>query len=598
MVRYVMSVTAEKLGEQVAMMQQVQASYEITDFSDAQVLDNKDQVVEKVRLYLKQGIPCGSVMLGAFDDLSIFSRDEKIRFISFGRMKQCLKIAQKLSIKTVLFYLNIPLYLKNTPDYKRIVDSTCVELEKLFKEFTDIRICFENRAEAGPEIFLEILENLKNCDNKGFCLNYSGAALSCMPPEKWADTLGPYLHCLRIFDSTLQDVAEEQGDALNAKLKKYQPFIEAYCSNGMILLGQQNFFTEGVVEEELVEPQWVEENDPKDEFAAFCEDSPETMLEKIFFYMNQLVGEKGFLSTILLLTEMGRTLASSDRASFWYWDKKKKQYWTIVALGCDRIVVEEGFGIIGASIQNNQVLIVNDPYRDSRFYAQTDKESGYTSRSILCIPVIDSKGSVIGAFQAVNKLTDGGYGIFEEKDVRRLAMAAAYCGRTLEAYLLYQETLRDALTGLKNRRGFWEFYAEDMEGCLQNSCASILICDVDFFKTINDTYGHACGDRVLVALSEVLSQAVDGKGMVARWGGEEFVIVLKEHDKKAAISFAENLRKKIEETTFLSEYPNFTCTVSFGVAEIDSSLTVEKNVEAADKKLYEAKNLGRNQVRA
>ena len=68
---------------------------------------------------------------------------------------------------------------------------------------------------------------------------------------------------------------------------------------------------------------------------------------------------------------------------------------------------------------------------------------------------------------------------------------------------------------------------------------AILYFDLDNFKSINDTYGHACGDRVLVALSEVLSQAVDGKGMVARWGGEEFVIVLKEHDKKAAISFAE-----------------------------------------------------------
>lgn len=93
----------------------------------------------------------------------------------------------------------------------------------------------------------------------------------------------------------------------------------------------------------------------------------------------------------------------------------------------------------------------------------------------------------------MNKLTDGSYGIFEQKDVRRLAMAAAYCGRTLEAYLLYQETLLDCPHRIENRRGFWEFYAEDMEGWLQNSCASILICDVDFFKTINDTYGHALG---------------------------------------------------------------------------------------------------------
>ena len=597
MVRYILPVTVETLAEQAGIQTQGHSAYEITDFTDSQVLDSKDRVLEKVRWYLKQGIPCGSVLLGAFDDLFIFSHDEKIRYISFGRMRQCLKIAQRLSVKTILFYLNIPSKLKNLRDYEAIVESTCVELEKLFKEFANIRICFENRSEASPEIFLHIFEKLKDCDNKGFCLNYSGAVLSCMSPEKWAAALEPYLVCLRVCDSNLQKLGREQNN-FEEKISRYQSFIERYFPNGALLLGQQDCFAAGVVENELAEPQWVEENDPKDEFVAICEDSPETMLEKIFFYMNQLAGEKGFLSTILLLTEMGKTLASSDRASFWYWDKKKKQYWTIVALGRDRIVVEEGFGIVGASIQSNQVLIVNDPYRDSRFYAQTDLDSGYTSRSILCIPVTDSKGSVIGAFQAVNKLTDGGYGIFEQKDVRRLAMAAAYCGRTLEAYLLYQETLLDALTGLKNRRGLWEFYTEEVEGCLQDKDTSILMCDVDFFKAINDTYGHACGDRVLVAVSELLAQAVEGKGCVARWGGEEFVIILKDYDITTAVAFAEKLRKKIAETAFLSEYPRFTCTISFGVAAIDPRLSVDRNVEAADKKLYEAKNLGRNQVRA
>ena len=164
--------------------------------------------------------------------------------------------------------------------------------------------------------------------------------------------------------------------------------------------------------------------------------------------------------------------------------------------------------------------------------------------------------------------------------------------------MLYQETLLDALTGLKNRRGLWEFYSEEVEGCLQDKDTSILMCDVDFFKAINDTYGHACGDRVLVAVSELLAQAVEGKGCVARWGGEEFVIILKDYDITAAVACAENLRKKIAETAFLSEYPRFTCTISFGVAAIDPRLSVDRNVEAADKKLYEAKNLGRNQVRA
>ena len=72
-----------------------------------------------------------------------------------------------------------------------------------------------------------------------------------------------------------------------------------------------------------------------------------------------------------------------ERASFWYWDRKKKQYWTIVALGRDRIVIEEGAELVGSSIQNNEVLIINDPYADERFCVHVGIESGFVSRSIL-----------------------------------------------------------------------------------------------------------------------------------------------------------------------------------------------------------------------
>ena len=100
-----------------------------------------------------------------------------------------------------------------------------------------------------------------------------------------------------------------------------------------------------------------------------------------------------------------------------------------------------------------------------------------------------------------------------------------------------------------------------------------------------------------MATSAFLEQAVGDKGAVARWGGEEFVIVLKEHHVHEAVAFAEQLRAQIEETAFVSEYPHLKFTVSFGVTEIDPSVSVEKNVETADKKLYEAKTHGRNQVR-
>lgn len=603
MVRYILSVTTDTLNETGAVphhlthIEHFDVAYELTDFTDSRVLDNKELVRQKVQRYLQFGLPAGSVMMGAFEDLSIFSRDEKIRSVSFGRMRQCLKIAEKLALDSVLFYLNFPLYLENSPDYTEIRDAACVQLCSLLKEFSQVNVCFENRTEPEPGFFLEIFNRLEGCKNVGFCLNYSRAALSYTAPEKWAEHLSAYCRCLRVFDSHLQEVVTGQDDNLEVKFSKYKSFVEKYCTTGSILFGKSSCTDTSFFEEEIEETQWLDEIDSKDTLASISVDSPETLLEKIFFYMNKLVGDKDFLSTILLLTDMGRTLAGSDRASFWYWDKKKKQYWTIVALECDRIVVEEGFGIIGASIQNNEVLIVNDAYSDTRFYAKADLTSGYTSRSILCIPVIDSKGNVIGAFQAVNKLTDEGYGKFEEQDVRRLAMAAAYCGRTLEAYLLYQEAMIDALTGVKNRRGFWEYYAEELEGQLNVYCASILMCDVDYFKTINDTYGHACGDQVLVAVSEFLEQMVADKGVIARWGGEEFVIILKEHHIHEAVSFAEEVRTKIEETAFLPEYPQLKFTVSFGVAEIASSLSIEKNVDIADKKLYEAKTNGRNQVR-
>ena len=112
----------------------------------------------------------------------------------------------------------------------------------------------------------------------------------------------------------------------------------------------------------------------------------EELLEKIFFFMNEMVDTKDFGSTILLLTELGRTLANSERASFWYWDRAKKEYWTLVALDSPRIVVPEGSGIVGASIAGNETILINDPYQDDRFNQEVDKETGYQTRSILCIP--------------------------------------------------------------------------------------------------------------------------------------------------------------------------------------------------------------------
>lgn len=312
--------------------------------------------------------------------------------------------------------------------------------------------------------------------------------------------------------------------------------------------------------------------------------------------MNEMVDTKDFSSTILLLTELGRTLANSERASFWYWDKAKKEYWTLVALDSPRITVPEGSGIVGASIENNETILINSPYEDERFNPEVDKQTGYQTRSILCIPVTNSRGEVIGAYQAINKMDDKGYWYFDERDQSRLTMAAVFCGKTLESQILYSESQLDQLTGLKNRRGYYEYYEKNIHPYLLQQSCSVIMADIDFFKRVNDTYGHNAGDVVLKCIAAILRNSVGTAGEVIRWGGEEFVILMRGCAVSQAVVFAEQIRKRVETSICYFEDIPIRVTMSFGVKALQSDLSPEENVKGVDEKLYEAKASGRNRV--
>ena len=313
-------------------------------------------------------------------------------------------------------------------------------------------------------------------------------------------------------------------------------------------------------------------------------------------FMNEMVDTKDFSSTILLLTELGRTLANSERASFWYWDKAKKEYWTLVALDSPRITVPEGSGIVGASIENNETILINSPYEDERFNPEVDKQTGYQTRSILCIPVTNSRGEVIGAYQAINKMDDKGYWYFDERDQSRLTMAAVFCGKTLESQILYSESQLDQLTGLKNRRGYYEYYEKNIHPYLLQQSCSVIMADIDFFKRVNDTYGHNAGDVVLKCIAAILRNSVGTAGEVIRWGGEEFVILMRGCAVSQAAVFAEQIRKRVETSICYFEDIPIRVTMSFGVKALQSDLSPEENVKGVDEKLYEAKASGRNRV--
>ena len=325
--------------------------------------------------------------------------------------------------------------------------------------------------------------------------------------------------------------------------------------------------------------------------------SSDELLEKIFYYMSRLFEEKELSTTLFLLTDLGKTLVNSDRASFWFWDRRRHVVWTLAALGIDTIEIPENSGLVGAAMSENEILIINDPYSDPRFNPEVDKQSGYFTKSILTMPVTNSEGKVIGAYQAVNKINlDGSEGSFTEDDVKRLSLATAFCGRSLESYMLYNEAMEDPLTGLRNRRGLHAHYERRIATLKIYERASIIMCDIDHFKHVNDTYGHNAGDEVLKYVANLLQNSIRIDDGAFRWGGEEFILLLPHKSSSEAVILAERLRGLIEESVIPFEGTDIKITMSFGVTEAHRDDDMDSFVKRADEALYEAKETGRNKV--
>lgn len=155
---------------------------------------------------------------------------------------------------------------------------------------------------------------------------------------------------------------------------------------------------------------------------------------------------------------------------------------------------------------------------------------------------------------------------------------------------------RDALTSLLNRRsGDARLRNTIEEATSQGTPFCVAIGDIDFFKKVNDTYGHECGDLVLKSVSEVLRHHMHGRGFAARWGGEEFLLVFQQADLDQAYSLLESLLIKIRALEISYNDQLIKVTMTFGVAP-GSDCDMKDLVRVADEKLYEGKTSGRNQV--
>ncbi|MEW6526748.1 MAG: diguanylate cyclase [Spirochaetota bacterium] len=188
--------------------------------------------------------------------------------------------------------------------------------------------------------------------------------------------------------------------------------------------------------------------------------------------------------------------------------------------------------------------------------------------------------------------------------IKNKSMGYIFLLRDITEYRMMAEKLQklaitDELTGIYNRRKFNEVALREFNRAKRNkNPLSIIIMDIDYFKIVNDTYGHAIGDDVLKTIAKSIAESLRSLDIFARYGGEEFIICLPETSIIAAQNVAERIRSCINDLTFHDKQNNqFKISLSLGVSQIkEYSQTIEDIIRDADKALYEAKSQGRNKV--
>jgi diguanylate cyclase (GGDEF)-like protein len=193
----------------------------------------------------------------------------------------------------------------------------------------------------------------------------------------------------------------------------------------------------------------------------------------------------------------------------------------------------------------------------------------------------------------------------ESFTARELRLLRIYCNQAavvLENAIVHERVenlaATDGLTGLFNRRYFDSAFARELSRCDRSSSSlALLMVDVDHFKSFNDTYGHAMGDLVLKKVAGMLSSGIRKADVLARFGGEEFVVILPNVTPQGALESAERLRESVAAAPIHPGGPRKRVTVSIGAALFPADAQDSASLlKAADEALYEAKRLGRNQV--
>ncbi len=252
--------------------------------------------------------------------------------------------------------------------------------------------------------------------------------------------------------------------------------------------------------------------------------------------------------------------------------------------------------------------VMNDAILQGRYILEPDfKKSKYfkgksnplfKNHFFVCIPLM-IENEILGVIN-LNESKSGGFSVH---DLDFVLNVIEFISLSISNALLYQKTemlsVTDGLTLLTNHQEMQEILKSEFERSKRyNFELSVVMMDVDFFKKVNDTYGHQVGDQVLIALGEIISNICRANDTGARYGGEEFFLILPQASHINAKNIAERIREEISQRVFETDLGDFKVTISCGVAQLDlETMDAPADlIHVADRALYRAKEGGRDQT--
>ncbi len=247
------------------------------------------------------------------------------------------------------------------------------------------------------------------------------------------------------------------------------------------------------------------------------------------------------------------------------------------------------------AVRRGEKLVIED-IRDSKWVPPPLAEWAGPA-SLAAVPLA-ADGRVIGGMMISQPEPHR----FAPTELALVDQAASQVALAVSKVLLLEKVRRSAITddvtGLYNRRGWNELGRREIKRARRfHRPLSCILMDLDHFKLINDSYGHHTGDEVLKAVGQVLQQGLREVDLLARWGGDEYVILLPENDLESGVAVAERLRHAVSANPYPTPYGDLALTASFGVADLTPDLDdLVDLVDAADRAMYVAKQSGRNRT--